>query len=165
MKKLTQTELKEIKIGLPDIKRQLSGDGESYKIICVSVFDKWLTEEECEIIYTKDKTVIADWRLRLETAVTELYNLTNIFLWRNKRHDRISFYKPNSLKHLQKVCDISNQTWQSGHRYDILLPEFSAYYGEEWDWTNIVWYKDKEKIKPVLEALERAGLHILPNNN
>jgi len=164
MKKLTKSELKKIKIGLPDIKRQLCCDGEFYKIVCVSVFDKWLSEEECEQIYTKDNAVIEDWRKRLEKAIVELYNLTDTYLWRNKRHGRITFYKPSSIKHLLKVCDISNQTWRSGQRYDILLPEYSAFYAEEWDWTNLILYKDPEKIKPLLDTLQKAGLHILPNN-
>lgn len=162
MKKLTHNELREIRTGLPDLRKLLSGDGKNFNIICVSVFDKWLTEDECEQIYTTDKNIILDRRKRLENVIIELNNLTNVYLWRNKRHNRISFYQPSSINHLLKVCDISNQTWQSGHRYDILLPEFSAIYAEEWDWTNIIWYKDFEKIKPLLGVIKKTGLYVLP---
>jgi hypothetical protein len=162
-KKLTTKELKEIKAGLPDVKKQLYEDRQSYNSVCVSVFEKWLTDEECKQIYEKDKTIIDDRRKKLENVIVEFFNLTNVYLWRHKRHFRISFYKPTSLKHLLKVCDIANQTWGSGQRYDILLPEYSAVYGEEWDWTNIIWYKDYEKIKPLLSAVEKSGLYVLPN--
>ncbi len=165
MKKLKKSELNDIKTGLPDLKIQLCNGEEFYKYVCVSVFDKWLTEEECEIIFTNDEILLLDWRKRFENAIIEIFNLTDIYLWRKKRHNRISYYRPKSLKHLLIKCDISNQTWRNGRRYDILLPEFSAFYSEEWDWTNIIWYKDFEKVKPILDALQKAGLHILPNKN
>jgi len=162
--KLTSTELKEIYVGLPNVKRQLYEDRELYNSIFVSVFDKWLPEEECEQIYITDKNIIADRKKRLEKLLVEFYDLTNVYLWRHKRHYRISFYKVSSVKHLLEVCDIKNQTWKSGHPYDVLLPEYSAIYGEEWDWVNIIWYKDYEKIKPLLDAVKKSGLYILPNN-
>ncbi|MVN23517.1 hypothetical protein [Mucilaginibacter arboris] len=161
-KKLTTIELKQIRTGLPNVKKQLYEEREIYDSVCISVFDKWLTQEECDQIYVADPNTLRDRRTKLENVIKEFFILTNVYLWRHKRHYRITFYKPNSLEHLLKVCDIKHQTWEVGHRYDLLLPEYSAVYGEEWDWTNVIWYKDFQKIEPLLEIVKRTGLYILP---
>ncbi|MCL9804900.1 hypothetical protein NAT51_05175 [Flavobacterium amniphilum] len=158
-RKLTKTELREINTGLPHIKKQLYENRELYQSICISVFEKPLKEEECWQIYDTDKKTIAERRKKLEDVLVDFFNLTDVYLWRHKRHYRILFYKPGSLQNLLRHCDILNQTWESGHRYDILLPEYSAVYSEEWDWTTIIWYRDYEKIKPLLEAVKKSGLY------
>ena len=162
IKKLTKHELSSIKKGLPQINKQLYKDSELYHKICISIFEKWLNEDECERIYETNSIILAAWRSRLENVITEFYKLTPTYLWRHKNNYRIVFYKPNSLKHLHKKCNIKNQTWHSGHSYDLLIPEYSAVYSEEFDWTNIIWYTDFEKIQPLLEIVRKSGLYILP---
>ncbi|MBC6611810.1 hypothetical protein H8B15_12820 [Hymenobacter sp. BT507] len=162
IKKLTEHELSSIKRNLPQIKKQLYKDRELYHGICISIFEKWLSKDECEKIYKTNPTILAAWRSRLENVVTEFYKLTTIYLWRHKNNYRIVFYKPNDSKHLYKRCNIRNQIWSTGHSYDLLLPEYSAVYSEEFDWTNIIWYNDFEKIQPLLELVRKSGLYILP---
>lgn len=163
-RKLTTEELRRIRTGLPNAKKQLYDDRDIYKKICISIFNKWLTEEECYQIYETDPEVLKEWRSKFENVIKEFYELTDVYLWRHKRHNRITFYKPSSLENLLKRCNINNQNWWDGHRYDILLPNYSAIYGEEWDWTNIIWHIDSEKIQPLLEIVQKSGLYILPSN-
>lgn len=163
MKALPKFELNKIVQSLPNAKKQLVIDRDIYKKVCVSVFDKWLDPDEVDQIWNFDLIELTRRRQKFEMIIKEFYELTDTYIWRYKRHNRIVFYKPNSLTHLLKRCDTQNQNWWDGHRYDILLPEFSAIYGEEWDWTNIIWYNDKEKIKPLLDIAEKAGLFILPD--
>ena len=160
-KKPTKAELKKIRQSLPNAKRQLVEDHDIYNRVFISVFDKWLTPEEVDKISKLELKELFERRQKLEAIIMEFYELTETYIWRYKRHKRIVFYKPSSLTHLLNRCDIKNQNWWHGHRYHILLPEFSAIYGEEWDWTNILWYIDKEKIKPLLKLAENSGLHIL----
>lgn len=160
MKKLSENEIIEIKRSLPNIKKQLTGEDQTYKNL--SVFNKWLNRDECEQIFTSDKYLIEQRRKNLENTIYDIFHSTNVYLWRFKRHNRISFYKPKNIKHLLNICQIQNQTQQHGERYEILLPEFSAIYSEGWDWTNTIWYTDIEKIKPLLEIIKNTGLYILP---
>lgn len=162
IRKLADHELFSIKKNLPQVKNQLYKDRELYHKICISIFDKWLDKDECEKIYETNPTILADWRGRLGNVINEFYKLTPIYLWRHKNNYRIIFYKPNDLQHLQNKCNIRSQTWSSGHRYDLLMPEYSAIYSEEFDWTNIIWYIDFKKIEPLLDAVKKSGLYILP---
>ncbi|KAA9340265.1 hypothetical protein [Adhaeribacter soli] len=161
IKRLTANQVKAIELSLPGFKNILEGGEENFKKLAVSVFDHWLTEEECVQIYNTDEKEIKSRREKFKQVISDLFVETETFIWRYKKRNRIFVYPPNSLNHLQLKCDIDQQTGLSGQRYSILLPEFSAIYSEEWDWTNLIWYKDENKIKPFLEIIQRASLHIL----
>ena len=100
-------------------------------------------------------------RKKFKLVAEELYKTTDIYFWKNKRNYRMVLKKPMSYKDVLRKCDFDNLWSQSGKRYDFILPEFSAIYSEEWDWTNIIWYTDEEKIVPILNIAENAGLNIL----
>jgi len=148
-KKPTNGELKKISETLPNVKYLLKNGKENYNKIFVSVFENWLKPEELDRLYDQDFDVLAKRRFRFEQIICEFYNMTSTYIWRYKRHYRIIFYKPTSLQHLLLKCDIKNQNYWFDHRYDILLPEFSAVYSEGSDWTNIIWYRNLQQIEPL----------------
>lgn len=43
----------------------------------------------------------------------------------------------------------------------FIVPQYSAIYNEEWDWTNLLWYKDENQIKPILDIANKVGLFVL----
>ena len=165
---ISETELKTIKQSLPDYRKIIEEDESFtdigiYKKLFISVFDHWLTYDEAEKLIFIDDNIneLKNRRDKFEKVVEELYKRTDIYLWKYKRHYRIFLKKPSTYNDLLRKCDFKNLWSQSGRRYSLILPEFSAIYNEEWDWTNIIWYTNEEKIEPIFEIANKVGLHIL----
>lgn len=165
---ISATELKAIRKSLPDFRKVLEEE-ESYietgiyKKVFISIFDHWLTKEEAEklIFIDNNKTELNNRRAKFEKLIEELYKSTETYLWKYKRNYRIFIKKPLNYSVLQRKCDFNNLSSQRGKQYSLILPEYSAIYNEEWDWTNIVWYTDEDKIKPFVEIAKKSGLNIL----
>ncbi len=168
MSNISKAELKEIKQNLPDYKKIIEQEESfiengKYKKIFISVFDHWLTNEEAsEMIFVDENLdeLIAR-RKKFKIVVEELYKATDIYFWKYKRNYRLVLKKPMNYKDVLRKCDFDNLWSQSGKRYSLILPKFSAIYSEEWDWTNIIWYTDEKKIVPIIKIAEKAGLNIL----
>lgn len=165
---ISDKELKSIKKRLPNFRKVLEEDESFiengiYKKIFISVFDHWLTKDETDnlIFIDNDKNELKRRREKFEKVIEGLYKSTETYLWKYKRNYRVFIQKPLIYNDLLKKCDFNNLWSQSGRRYSLILPEFSAIYNEEWDWTNIIWYTDEIKIEPIIEIAEKAGLHIL----
>lgn len=166
--KISRIELKSIKQALPELTSILKEDeilinSGTYNKIFISVFDHWLTNDETDkfIFIDGKKEELKSRREKFEIVIKELYTKTDVYTWRYKRNKRVFIQRPQTINDVLRKCDFKNLWSQSGKRYSFILPEFSAIYNEEWDWTNIIWYTDEEKIKPILEIAEKAGLHIL----
>jgi hypothetical protein len=43
----------------------------------------------------------------------------------------------------------------------VLLPELGAYYKEDWDDTNVVWYSDELTVQPLFDWAVECELHVL----
>lgn len=165
---ISDKELKSIKKSLPGFRKVLEEDESFiengiYKKIFISVFDHWLTKDEADnlIFIDNDKNELKRRREKFEKVIEGLYKSTETYLWKYKRNYRVFIKKPLTYNDLLKKCDFNNLWSQSGRRYSLILPEFSAIYNEEWDWTNIIWYTDEMKIGPIIEIAEKTGLHIL----
>ena len=168
MSNISKAELKEIKRNLPDYKKLIEQEDSfiesgKYKKIFISVFDHWLTNEEASEMIFVDENLdeLKARRKKFKLVAEELYKTTDIYFWKNKRNYRMVLKKPMSYKDVLRKCDFDNLWSKRRKRYDFILPEFSAIYSEEWDWTNIIWYTDEEKIVPILNIAENAGLNIL----
>jgi len=122
-----------------------------------------VTNDEVDklIFINDDLKELKSRREKFSKVITELYNSTDTYLWRYKRKFRVFIQKPMTEDDVLGKCDFNNLWSQSGRRYSLILPELSAIYNEEWDWTNILWYTDDEKIKPFLGIADKVGLHIL----
>ena len=162
MKKLTKIQTEQIKERLPFLQNLIEGEDTDYQPIFVSIFDHWLTPDEFQPeIHTQDKGELNQRREKFKNFNVGLYNLTNIYSWKNKRHKRFFIYPFTSLNQLTKKYNIEDQHGESGRRYDIIIPDLDAVYSEEWDWTNIIWFRDREKINPLINLAKESGLHIL----
>ncbi|WP_303917918.1 hypothetical protein [Draconibacterium sediminis] len=165
---ISDKELKSIKKRLPDFRKVLEEDESFietgiYKKIFISVFDHWLTKDEANkmIFIDSDLSELQLRRDKFESFTKALYEKTNIYFWKYKRNYRIFFKQPKSFKDILRRCDFNNLYSQSGDRYSLILPEYSAIYNEGWDWTNVIWYMDRNKIEPILEIAKKTGLNIL----
>jgi len=161
-KKLTRIELKQIKSKIPNLLNLLYLGDDQYHEVAISVFDHFLLRNEVSQIFIDDNFEELEIRRnKLESFVKSLFELTKIYLWRYKRHDKIYIYKVSSLKYLQNVCNIQNQVSNTVENYSLIIPEFSCVYDEGSDWTNQLYYKDRVQIKPIIDLVQSSGLHIL----
>jgi hypothetical protein len=165
---ISNSELKEIKRNLPDYKKIIEQEDSyiengKYKKIFISVFDHWISKEDAsEMIFVDEKlNELIERRNKFKIFTEELYKVTDIYFWKYKRNYRMFLKRPLNYKDVLRKCDFDNLWSQSGNRYSMLLPEFSAIYSEAWDWTNIIWYTNEEKIAPILKIAEKARLNIL----
>jgi hypothetical protein len=165
---ISEVELKRINLNLPNLKRLIEEDDDFiesriYKKVFICVFDHWLSNEEAneQIFIDENLVELNSRRKKFKDFIEEINSKTELFSWRYKRHYRFHIQKPESLKDVLRKCDFDNLCSQSGRRYSFLLPEYSAVYAEEWDWTNIIWYTDSEKIEPLLETAKKVGLYVL----
>ena len=162
MKKITKNQITDIKEKLPSLQKLIEKEDTDYQMIFVSVFDHWLTQNEFQPdIHTEDSKEIAGRREKLQNFIVGLFNMTPTFTWKAKRNNRFYLYPLETVKQILNKCQIQNQHGETGQRYDIILPELKAVYSEEWDWTNIIWFRDQEKIQPMIELAEKSGLYIL----
>lgn len=162
MKKISKNQIIDIKNKLPSLQILIEKEDTDYQMIFVSVFDHWLTQDEFEPdIHTDDPKEIAERRNKLKNFIIGLFNMTPTFSWKTKRKNRFFLYPLETEKQILNKCEIQNQHGESGQRYDIILPELKAVYSEEWDWTNIIWFRDQEKIQPLIELAKKSGLYIL----
>ena len=165
---VSEIELKRINQRLPELNKLVEEDDAFmktgfYKKIFISVFDHWLTREEVknQIFIDENSEELKSRRQKFKDFIEDTYNKTELYTWRYKRHYRFHIQKPTSIKDIFRKCDFENLWSQSGQRYSFILPEYSAVCAEEWDWTNIIWYTNKEKIEPLLEKAKSIGLYIL----
>ncbi len=165
---ISELELKKIKQHLPNLIKLIEEDSTFmvegiYKKIFISVFDHWLSREEVgnRIFIDGDLEELKSRREKFKDFIKGVNKQTELYTWRYKRHSRFHIQKPASIKDVLRRCDFENLVSNSGNRYSFLLPEYSAVYTEEWDWTNIIWYTDKVDIEPLLKEVERTGLYIL----
>lgn len=165
---ISKIEVKKINQKLPDLKKLIEEDDSVidhhiYKKVCISVFDHWLSQDEAAnlIFIDEDLDELKRRRQKFKDFIERIYNQTDLYTWRYKRPFRFHIQKPSSLKDVFRKCDFQNLWSISGRRYSFLLPEYSAVYKEEWDWTNIIWYTDRAKIEPLLIQAENVGLHTL----
>lgn len=164
MKNISKNEFKYIRNTFPGIRDVLEAEWEKYpeyKIMSISVFDRLLNENEIDTIYDTDYDTVKLRRQLIEKSIIGIFEETKVFLKKYKRPHRLFFYNVNSLDHLLNHCDIKNQHWWTGQRFNLILPEFEAIYCENFDWGNAIFYLDEEKVKPLSKIIENAGMHIL----
>lgn len=162
MNHITKKELKIVKEKLPNLQEFIiNKEANGYQVLYVSVFEKWMTREEYEIYDDIDREALHKRRNAFEDSVEKIYNLTPCYLWKYKRHKRFFIYRATSLRQILNKCDIKNQTFSTAVRYEILMPELNAIYSREFDWTNIIWYKEASKIQNLIKLIKDSGLYIL----
>ena len=137
-----------------------------YKHLAICIFDHWLHRDEMDIMFNEDVEVVSSRRQKNENFIEGLLDSTTVWLERYKR-ERPFVYSPIDKDEVRRKCRLDEASADRGQFYCLILPEFGAVYSEDWDWTNSLWYRDSEKIKPLLKLAEDCGLfklEIKPTN-
>jgi hypothetical protein len=166
---ISKQELAFIKKAIPNLQKLVESRNEwnpevEYKMLFISVFDHWLNEDDDagELIHVdSDLKELNRRRDLFKKMINNLFSKTDLYTYKYKRHFRFFIKKPEALSDIHRLCDFKNLWSARGRSYSFIIPEFSAVYQEEFDWTNILFYKDEETISPILEIANNIGLKIL----
>jgi len=152
VRKVSKIELKRIKRQLPSVRKLIERNDSFinsgvYDYVFISVYDHWLLPEETEQIDVDENPVELKMRRdKFKNFIIEVYNITEMYSWRYKRHRRFHIQKYETVESVLRKCDFANLWSLYGQRYGFLLPQFSAVYEEEFDWTNIIWIKKDTRL-------------------
>lgn len=122
----------------------------------VSVFDRWLGAENYHLLDCKDDLEREDRNKKLLAHWTLVIERTSV--WTMEENQILEVVDRQQF--LQKCGDYE----KSGDEFAfVLLPELGAYYLEDWDDTNVVWYVDEDRVQPLFDWAAECGLFTLPD--
>ncbi len=121
----------------------------------VSIFDRWIGKENYGQLDCKNDAERAERNERLLSHWAKVFDRTPVFRLADGKvkleTDRESFLD---------VCRFRPD--KPGFEFAfVLIPELGAYYKEEWDDTNVVWYSDEVTVQPLFDWAVECGLHVL----
>jgi hypothetical protein len=167
--KLSQLELKYVKKCLSGIDYLLLHEEErkSYFSLAVSTFDHWLTRDEAEVLFD----ISEEEQIKRNTGHFKfcelLYKETTVYdikCKKRRKKNHHHFRKFSNYSSFKKRVD--NDSYFQGHNFYMLaLPDYEAIYHQHYDDTQILYFRNPEKIKPFRELVKQTNLHILEMEN
>lgn len=133
-----------------------------FKKIAISVFDRWLGEKNRYKLNCDGPEERDERNRKLLSLCEHIFCHTEVYTLRDRKLD---FALPVLKKYTEKASYLRDCAWDCQKTSDkfhfLMLPEFQAIYHEQWDDTNVLWYRDEKKIGPLLEWARISGLYIL----
>ena len=128
-------------------------DGEvrgEYSKEFVSLWGGWLGSEN---YHKLDEVEPQDWE-KFNTFVSKVYSLYEMYTVTEEgevleKVNDISDVLSNYEESMNKECSQFTK---------LVLPSVPCVITEEWDYTYIIWYKDREKIAGILRCAKEVGL-------
>jgi hypothetical protein len=154
----------------PDIIEQVYGwedDMPGYRWLALSVFESWLPKEKHHLIDDVSEETHAE-RLKILYAFTrKLASTTEVLTFRIKGRDadRPVFKEFTIPEAAILYCESSTELTPRNKLFVIVLPEYDCVIKESRDYTNHVYYRSEELLKPVLGFAREAGLYMLREKN
>ncbi|MDO6540404.1 hypothetical protein Q4524_17600 [Alteromonas stellipolaris] len=138
---------------------------DAYTYMAISVFDRWLGEED-SIKYLSDVSV-EEQNSRDSKFVkfakklidnTEVLNFTFKGRWISAT-PQFRKFTSNTAKEKYLMCAQHNV--DSSHFYKVVLPELEAVYFESWDDTNVFYLRNPEHAVQIAKWANECGLYRL----
>ncbi len=148
----------------PLLERILEKDSDGgLQKIAISVFDHWLrAESEWHLMdcfdgperMSRDQKLEAHWAAIFE--LTPSYTVRFRGRWPKKAKLVLKRYTSRAGFLRQSKLDTKKAPSQF-----LILPELECIYAAGWDDTNVLYFKNKETVEPILELAIGAGLSLL----
>jgi hypothetical protein len=121
----------------------------------ISIFNQWVGKENLGRLDCRDESERAERDERLLAHWAQIFDCTPVYRIAGgtvrRETDRGSF-----LDACRNRPDKVSEDFAF-----VLLPELGAYYKEDWDDTNVVWYSDLQGVQPLFDWAHEFGLHVL----
>ncbi|CAH0535572.1 hypothetical protein VST7929_03121 [Vibrio stylophorae] len=137
---------------------------ESFELLSISVFDRWLTREET--IQNIDHVTIENekkYTQMLHTFSMSLYKSTECYLIKliGRHKKRATFRKFVSDASASQLLMSTHHMISDRFRFYVALPEYQAIYVEGADFTHHLFFLDRNKLSGLIRLVKDSGLHIL----
>jgi len=132
---------------------------DEWNFLAITVFDHWLSRDDA-IRYIdnctpdEQKHFECKWEKFNELLASNLSS----YLVKYRSLDRVVFKEPKSTELLIKRLGLINENQPF---ITIALPEQRAVYEQYDDNTHLLYFECQDKIKPLLEIIEKSGLYAL----
>ncbi len=131
----------------------------SYEKVAISVFDGWLGPDRLHMLdcdsrerAKRNQKLLSHWQKIFERTSVLAVHL------RGKAKQRLLIRRFASQASFLKLADY--HPYKPSSRFQLIaLPDLEALYMENWDDTNVLWFKSMEKARPVIEWAAECGLH------
>jgi hypothetical protein len=161
---ITDEERLVIKSKLPNLDELLfEGESKTYERGFVSTLEHWTVGEEVDEIFPIDPIEISDRQHKFKNLINHLYESTPIYTarFRRDRRNNLSIKKIRNSEILNKKCQFHMLNEDYGDVFRFILPEYSLVYTQNYDWTHLIDYCNKEQCKSFRNLIEKFGLNWL----
>ncbi len=131
---------------------------EEWNFVAITVFDHWLNRDDA-IRYIDNRTLDEQKHFDCKWAKFNKLIASDLkpYLVKYRSVGRVIFKEPKSIELLTKRLDLTkNQSFIT-----IAFPEQRAVYEQYYDDTHLLYFECHDKVKPLLEIIEKSGLHAL----
>lgn len=141
---------------------EMESDGGMLKL-AISIFDHWLDDEaEWHLMNCfggserreRERKWMAHWTALFD--LTPVYTIRSRGRWPHKCRLVLKRYSSRDGFLQRSRPDVCRSPSQF-----VVLPELGCIYVEGWDDTNVVYFHEPKKIKPLLALAAATGLHVL----
>lgn len=161
---ITEEERLVINSKLPNLDELLfEGESEDYGRGFVSSLEHWTIGEDVDEIFPIDPMEIKNRQNNFSALINYLYESTPIYTarFRRDRKNNLSVKKIRNAEILNKKCKFHMLNEDYGNVFRFIIPEYSLVYTQNFDWTHLIDYYNKEQCKLFRNLIERFGLHWL----
>lgn len=166
IQKFPRTEQNKLSQLFPDIEKVICAqDSDAYKFMAVSVYDRWLEEEDT--LRPLAKVSPEEQRSRDEKfAVFSKKIIENTDVINLTMKGRCPKPQPVFRKFLSKTAKLQHMRNASSHVsrcdfFKVALPELEALYFESWDDTNIFYLRNEKSANIIESWANESGLYRL----
>ena len=170
IKNVSKARQSELNLLFPNIIEQVYGykeDMPGYSWVAISIFDHWLFSDEHHLINEVPVHVNLERLQLLHSFTRKLVEETEVltFRCRGKRKDKVKFKSFTSDKAANIYCESSTESTPINSLYVIILPKYKCIINESRDYTNHLYYRDKELVSPLLQMVNNHGLKTIKEMN
>jgi hypothetical protein len=170
LKNLSKDEQSQLETNFPEIVEQVFGfedDVPGYSWLAISLFDHWLSKEEHHLIDDVQNDIHLDRLCKLHSFSRKIIENTEALTFRckGKKKDKPVFKKFVNQEAANKYCESSTETTARFNLYVLVLPEYECIIKESRNYTNNVYYRNEELIKPFLDIVRERGLKVIDKVN
>ena len=161
---ITDEERLVIKSKLPNLDELLfEGESETYDRGFVSTLEHWIEGENVDELFPIDPIEISNRQNKFKNLINHLYESTPIYTarFRRGRRNNLSFKKIRNSEILNKKCKFQLLNEDYGDVFRFIVPEYSLVYTQNYDWTHLIDYYNKEQCKSFRNIIKNFGLHWL----
>jgi hypothetical protein len=156
--KTLNKELTEIFPNIDSVTYSAAHKIEGFTYLVVSVFEQWLGKDNYYLLENVSDEEDKKRTSKLDLLSEKLIEKTKVYTYKfkGKKADRVVFKDFKNRELLKHYCSCTNDEY-----FKIAIPEYECIYLGADDYTNIIYYRDIDRLKQLLELVSICGLYTI----